>query len=242
MDYSHWHFSSINSTNTWPMLNAHLFDREKITLITAESQTEGKGRSNRSWISPPVDNLYASFCFFAPKKQQWLGNISQIMAITASKALESMGFHPKLKWPNDILLSGKKMGGILSEIQRQSTQVFVVVGIGMNINMSDVNLDGINRPATSLLLEGGKAVDVRKLIKQLQGEFALALPRFLKRGFSPFLSDYKKRLIHTPGQPLLFHDKEAMQKGIFHSINRDGSLKLELESGTIKHIVTGELC
>jgi len=240
MEYSRWHFSSIDSTNRWAISHTHLFDPTKVTLVTADTQTEGKGRFQRCWISPPhQQNVYASFCFFVPKNQQYLGNSSQVMAVVASKALESLGFSLRLKWPNDLLLSEKKVGGILSETCITSKHVCVVIGIGINVNMPQHMLATIDQPATSLLLEGGRALEVNELIKKLCDQFAHSLPVFLTGGFSSFLTDYKKKLIHSPGQQLLFSKMKTA--GFFDSIAEDGSLYLRFESGEMKRFLTGDI-
>lgn len=158
MKISQRHFSEIDSTNTWAKNNAHLLPPGKLTLITADTQTCGKGRLGRQWISPPKQNLYASFCFFIDKGRKDIGNISLLMAVSVSETLESLGFHPQIKWPNDILINGKKAGGILcelAELSGPSDQMCAIAGIGLNINMPLEQLNEIDQPATSLLQEGG---------------------------------------------------------------------------------------
>jgi len=241
MEFVRLHFTAIDSTNTWAMRNIHQLDPTKITLITADTQTRGKGRFMRQWVSPPKQNLYASFCFFVPKGQKSLSNISQVMGVTAVKTLEKSGFHPQLKWPNDILLSKKKVGGILCETQEVSVHTCLIVGIGININMQKELLQTIDQPATSLLMEGGSPRDVQAIMEALQAQFSVDLDLFLTKGFSSFLAAYKKSLIHSPHQMIRFRDYNTIWKGTFHSINDDGSLNLQLETGEIKRFVAGEL-
>ncbi|NGX41818.1 MAG: Bifunctional ligase/repressor BirA [Chlamydiae bacterium] len=241
MEIVRFHFSAIDSTNTWAKKNTHLFDPKKITLVIADQQYSGKGRYSRRWESPPKQNIYASFCFFVPIAQPNLVNIPQIMAISASEAMESLGFHPKLKWPNDLILSEKKVGGILCEMEQVRNHFCVIVGIGININMPQEQLQAINQPATSLLVEGKKTVGIEEVLQHLEVNFEENLKTFLEKGFEPFLSDFKSRLIHSPNQPLRFHYNNVLWEGVFHSINDDGSLNLELESGEIKRFVSGEI-
>src|ERR1043165_1078103 len=145
------HFLAIDSTNTWAKQNVHIFDQQRITLVTAEAQYGGRGRFKRRWQSPSKLNLYASFCFFVPKEQQNFSTISQIIGVSAAKTLETFETNPKLKWPNDLIVEGKKLGGILCETQVHGTSLFIIAGIGININMPKEFLNQIDQPATSLL-------------------------------------------------------------------------------------------
>ena len=107
------HFETIDSTNTWAKQQAETFERGSLTLVTADRQTSGRGRLNRSWLSPAKENLYATFCFFLDSHRQDVGNVPQVMALAATEILEQFDFNPTLKWPNDLLLRHKKLGGIL---------------------------------------------------------------------------------------------------------------------------------
>lgn len=234
-------FSAIDSTNSWAKANIHLLDIDKITLVSADTQNAGRGRLTRQWFSPPKQNVLASFCFFVSKEQKNLFNIAQIMSLSAAKTLEGLAFHPKLKWPNDILLSNKKVGGILCETVSVEEKICVIVGIGMNINMPKSVIDGIDQPATSLLVEGGVEHDLAIVANGLSDHFVKDLDIFLKKGFSPFLVDYSARLVHVPNQSLKFHENDAVCEGTFHSLNEDGSLNLLLHSGEIKRCYAGEI-
>src|ERR1700733_11838983 len=135
MECNRIHFSAIDSTNTWAKQNIHLFNPKKITLVTAEMQHEGRGRFKRRWVSPSGLNMYASFCFFVSKENKNLSTIGQVMGISAARILEEFKVSPKLKWPNDLILRGKKLGGILCETQDRGEQFCIIAGIGININM-----------------------------------------------------------------------------------------------------------
>ena len=80
-----YHFPVIDSTNTWAKRNVHLFDPDKITLVSAKEQTAGRGRIDHHWESPPTNNIYASFCFVIPPDNPSPNNLSQIMALTAAR-------------------------------------------------------------------------------------------------------------------------------------------------------------
>jgi len=241
MDIIRKHFTTIDSTNTWAKQNAERLEHDKVTLITADEQTAGRGRFKRSWESPPGLNIYATFCIFMEKHRMDIGNLPQVLSISATKVLQVLGFHSKLKWPNDVMISGKKAAGILCETTPLSDHLCVVLGIGLNVNMPKEILIKIDRPATSLLAEDGVKRDVEAVTQMLQKQFMQDLEIFLDEGFHPFLDTYKKFLIHAPGDIIHFHDNRVVWIGGFKSINENGSLSLELESGVIKTFIAGEI-
>ncbi len=240
MKIQRYHFETIGSTNTWAKENAHAFFLDSMTLVTAKTQTAGRGRFNRQWLSPATDNIYATFCFFVEKERKDIGNIPQVLAIVTAQTLQGLGFESALKWPNDILLSDKKVAGILCETTPLE-KLCVVLGIGVNVNMSQDELAQIDRPATSLAIEGKTSLVSEELLNLLQINFLQALQEFLEKGFLPFLPDYKKLLWVPSNLRLCFHDNQRIWSGKFHAINDDGSLSLQLDDGEIKVFVAGEI-
>lgn len=240
MDVVRQHFITIDSTNTWSKHNAPLFPHDKITLVTADEQTAGRGRFKRKWESPPRQNIYATFNLFVEKHRTDIGNIPQILALAAVETLEALGFQPTLKWPNDILLSNKKVAGILCETTPLSDTLCVIAGIGLNVNMPLDLLQKIDRPATSLLVEKGTAFDVETVLNLLQKSFVKDILQFIDGGFHPFLDTYRNKMTLDPAQKVRFNDNRTIWEGCFHSINNDGSLNLKLESGEIRRFIAGE--
>jgi BirA family biotin operon repressor/biotin-[acetyl-CoA-carboxylase] ligase len=170
------HFNKIDSTNTWGKQNAISFERDKVTLITADEQTSGRGRFKRKWESPPGQNIYATFCFFTQKTLAAVGEVSTLAAQAVAKTLEAHGLKPLLKHPNDVMLSGKKVSGILCETTSLDL-LCVIVGIGLNVNMPVEALEKIDQPATSLLAESGFTYDIESLLKSLQKYFVSYLKK-----------------------------------------------------------------
>lgn len=241
MEIIHKHFNTIDSTNNWAKKNAHEFDVKKMTLITADMQSAGRGRFNRTWVSPPHQNIYASFCFAIDKQRKDIGNLPQIMAISTALTLEKLEFKPKLKWPNDVLLDGKKVAGILSETTPFEDILWMIIGIGVNVNMPKELLQQIDRPAASLFSESHKEWDVDSVLTLLQEQFNKDLSLFLKDGFPSFLESYKVRMAHQKGDKIRFHDNMAIREGFFQEINDDGTLSLLLADSELKTFVSGEI-
>lgn len=167
MEIIHYHFDNISSTNDWAKAHLQEFERGKITLVTSEAQTGGRGRYGRSWASPEKLNLYASFCFFMEEDKAEPLVLTKILALSTAKTLKECGVLAELKWPNDLLVNGKKIAGILCETALEG----VVIGIGLNVNMPEELLKSVGQPATSLLLETGKLWDVGEVLESIKKHF-----------------------------------------------------------------------
>lgn len=241
MNTKRYHFSAIDSTNNWVKEHIDELDTEALTLVTTDEQTAGRGSRNRKWVSPPERNVYATFAFFLRASQADICNISQVTAVCAAEVLSQLGFEPQCKWPNDIFLGKKKVGGILCETCKRDKLICVIVGIGINVNMPAHILDTIDQSATSFQVERGREYLPEIVIELLDYHFKECLVIFLKQGFDPFLKKYQKLLIYRPHQPITINDGQKIWKGLFHSIQTDGSIAILLPSQEIKTFRSGDL-
>ena len=157
-----------------------------MTLVTTDKQTGGKGQYTRDWFSPPKEGLYATFCFFIDEKIEESAFLTQVMALSLVQLLEKREITALIKWPNDILVSRKKIAGILCETIPLSPHKAIILGVGLNINTSQKHLGTIKKPATSYLAETGKVWDISKELHLLQEIFCGKLKIFLQKGFAPF--------------------------------------------------------
>ncbi len=240
MDVAYFHFDSIDSTNNWAKQNAHLFQPDQLVLITADEQTAGRGRFKRTWVSPAQQNIYATFCFFVDAKRKDLGNIPQVLALSCLEMLEFYHFNPTLRWPNDLLLEGKKVAGILCETTMIEDRLCFIAGIGVNVNMTLTYLEEIDRPATSMQIEQGRPFNHLEVLKRLEETFMRDLKTFFKKGFEPFLPLFREKMVLPKNKLLHFHDNLTLWEGYFDSINEDGSLNIKLPDGEIKRFIAGE--
>ena len=166
MNYHLLHFKEIDSTNDYLKNSHQLLDN--LTFVSADYQSHGKGRNDRTWTSNPGDNLMFSFLI---KNQELLKQakiISLVVAMEVASLIETYDIkNVTVKWPNDVLIGDKKVCGILAEAQIPD---YLVVGVGVNINQEKFPKD-LRRPATSLSLELNKEVSVEefkeKLIKRI---------------------------------------------------------------------------
>lgn len=156
------HFDTIESTNNWAKMNAHSFDPKKMTCILADIQTAGRGCFDKHWVSKK-GNLTMSVFFHIDSKAPLLPYIAQLLTYSTYKVLQKEGVVTQIKWPNDLLVDGKKLCGVLAE----TMQMGVVIGIGMNVNVPVET----NQPTTSLIELTGKKWDLNDLVKKIIAEF-----------------------------------------------------------------------
>ncbi len=171
---------TIDSTNSYAKAHSKEFNPQKVTCITAEYQTAGKGQFERKWISPRSVNIYSTFYFHIPSSTKNINQLSQVMAFSLAAILKNKGLHPTIKWPNDVQIHQKKIAGVLAEVIFHPEFIEVILGIGINVNMQINDLALIDQPATSLKNETGLHWDKNQLLKELQYQFLLDLRRFIE--------------------------------------------------------------
>lgn len=234
------HFDQIDSTATWAKKNAHLLDREHFTCITALGQTAGRGRFNRTWISPKGKNIYITFYFSLPVDYPYLMNLGQVLSLSCATVLKKHQFLPQIKWPNDLLIEGKKVAGVLCETTLMNDQLAVFLSLGLNVNMTQELLETIDQPATSLALVSGRNWNLAQLLHPIIQQLLHDLDQLKEGGFSCFHADYEA-LLMWKGQKILCHQGAQKIEGICHSIDLQGRLRLKLADGSLKKLVAAEL-
>jgi BirA family biotin operon repressor/biotin-[acetyl-CoA-carboxylase] ligase len=234
------HFISLDSTNTWAKNNAQMLDQGAITCITAQEQTSGRGRFFRRWLSPRGQNIYATFFFQIPKSASYAPNIGQVLSISCCSVLRDKGFSPQIKWPNDLLLEGKKVAGILCEMISMDSYFGVILGFGINVNMSQELLDTIDQPATSLANQSGKDWKLEEILEAIVKKFTTDLSSLERLGF-PYFAQMYEDLLAFKGQLMSWSDGIRQIKGICHSISEDGKLNIIVPSGEMISLSSGEI-
>lgn len=159
---------------------------EDKSIFLADTQTNGRGRLGRTWSSPKGCGIWMSILL---KPQGNIADISQITLIAGlavSRAIEGT----VIKWPNDVLMSNKKVAGILTEMSAESGKIkHIIVGIGINVNNSEFSCELCDK-ATSIYIEKGKITDREMLISDIAKEFFLIYDDFLKNGFKTLKEEY----------------------------------------------------
>ena len=220
------------------------------TVVVAERQTAGRGRLGRSWYSPAGANLYCSVIVRQTpgptQLTEWLSWVPLLSAVAAARAIQEVAaLQARLKWPNDILLGQRKLGGVLCESSGSHTQgTFVVVGIGINVNTAqDAFPDDLRDLATSLAAEAGHPFDRAALLASLLLE--LERSESLLLGQPADLKHEYMRLCSTLGRhvQISLADGEIVE-GRADSINPDGSLRIiqnGANAGTILDLRAGDV-
>jgi BirA family biotin operon repressor/biotin-[acetyl-CoA-carboxylase] ligase len=231
---------AVDSTNTYAKLHAASFPQAALTVVTAETQTAGRGRFRRAWLSPKGVNLYASFVFFLPLDTPHLGAVGQVVGLSLASVLMRHHLHPRIKWPNDVQLNGKKVAGILCETSVRKESVEVVAGVGINVNMEASALAQIDQPATSLKVETGKVWDKEELLRELQEQLVHDVELLRAEGFAPFYSRFDG-LMALKGQTVRCFDGQKEWVGVCHSLTVDGQLNLQLPDKTMHVVRSGDI-
>ncbi len=187
----HHFFSTIDSTNTWSKLHAFPQDENDVIIVKADEQSEGRGQHGRIWVSPPGCNLYQSYTFLLPSLENAM-HVAQVLCLSALHTLQGLGIPARVKWPNDVFVEGKKIGGVLCEI----TEARCIAGIGINLNISQKDVENIPQPAISTKILLGKDISVDDFATSLNERFLEDLSILLKQGFAPFYTDYLNYLLY----------------------------------------------
>lgn len=200
-------------------------------VIMAERQTAGRGRRSRTWFSPPGVNLYCSILVRPMNLRipavEWLSWIPLTAALAAAEAVQTaVGVTPSLKWPNDLLLQDRKVGGILCETgSDRGHQSFVVIGFGLNVNIPlELFPVDLQPTAGSLIQVTGQPVDRNRLLARLLLELEQTLGELASQGPSRLVRAYTDRCatIGRRVRVLLSADRELV--GVAQAIGRDGAL------------------
>lgn len=231
----------VESTNSYS--KSHIDDFADRTAVHALRQTNGRGRLNRSWVDLGDKNLFLTIILKPSDTfNEIYPNITQYLSVSLCKVLESYGLNPQIKWPNDVLINGKKIAGILSETVMQGQKLKgLVLGIGVNLNSNQKDLDSIpDKIATSLNLEINKSVDTDTFLNKLLTEFFSDYDEFLKKGFINIKDEYIIRNC--------FLDKELnvqilnnIKSGFAKSINSRGELILQTKDNKESVLTIGDI-
>lgn len=137
----------MGSTQKW--VRDHMAKLPSPTLVIADEQTAGHGQFDRKWASPPGD-LYLSLYFCLPPGARGIERLAQEVACAAAGCLSQRGYAVEIRWPNDLMIEGKKVGGVLCEVISDKEAIHVIAGVGINIVMEQELLERIDQPATAL--------------------------------------------------------------------------------------------
>ena len=207
----------------------------------AEAQTAGRGRRGKRWVSPEKSNLYMSLLWKFDTPQAQLGGLSLAVGVTVAERLREYGVAAvQLKWPNDILVDGRKLGGILLEMQTdRSGRICVVVGVGLNIEMSAEIESAIDQPWVDLNSLLSSPPRRNEIAASLLEDLIACVRSFERRGFTPFAQKWE-RYDALSGRPVNVFSGETTLLGIAAGVAEDGALNLRTVEG-VQAIYGGEV-
>lgn len=236
----HLSFETIDSTNR-EAERQHQAGEAGPLWITAARQVAGRGRSGREWISV-TGNLYATFLFPFPGTIAEAPKLGFVAAVAVAEALHRLtpAADVQLKWPNDCLLNGRKVCGLLLENFGRSPGGGLAIAIGAGINLAAGPPASQTRwPPTSLLAETGLKVTPDDAVAALDTALEHWLGRFLREGFAPVRAAWKTRSAHL-GQQIEVRGAHEAETGLFADLDAEGALLLETSAG-VRRITAGDV-
>lgn len=235
------YFNELDSTNTYAKKAAEEPDSDG-TLIVADTQNAGKGRRGKTWVSFKETGIWMTIILkpkIAPKSASMLTLVAGMAVCTGiSKVLQ---LETRIKWPNDVIINGRKICGILTEMSTEIDYInHVVVGIGVNANMEEFP-EEIKQTATSLALEQGHKIMRAELIAGIMKEFEQFYHIFLEtENLENLQEEYNSRLVNR-GKEVVILTGDSKLEAIACGIDKDGELLVKTKDGSLQAIVAGEV-
>jgi len=230
------YYSTVTSTNEIAMMEAERGEQQG-TVVIADEQTAGRGRLKRTWLTPE-GNIALSVVLYP--EIRILQSLIMMASLAVSHSIETVtSLETQIKWPNDVLINGRKVCGILIESDVRNEKVhYAILGIGINVNAGKNVLSGVQTPATSIYLETGKEMSrlqiIRGLLKSMDN-----LYHTISSGGSVF-NEWRDRLV-TLGKEVRVTSGEEIFEGIAELVDTDGSLLVRSPDGSLNRVLAGDV-
>lgn len=210
-------------------------------LVVADRQTAGKGRRGRTWLSPSGTNIFMSIGLKPELSPDKASMLTLVMALAVCDAIHGVsGLDSRIKWPNDIVVNGKKICGMLTEMEAELDCIHsVVIGVGINVNQKEF-AEEIRETATSLYLESGNSMIRAELIERTMHYFEAYYEKFMEAGnLAPLQKAYNDRLVNCDTKVRVL-DPRGEYEGIARGVDESGELLVERD-GSITKVYAGEV-
>lgn len=231
----------VHSTNSYALEYLPLFDDS--TVIFTSHQTSGRGRYNRHWVCDNSPNLYMSIVLKPENVTSYpFPNLTQYLSVVVCRVLENkFGLKPNIKWPNDILVDGYKISGILAESSMENNTIKgIVLGLGLNINMPTETLEKIDQKAISISVLKQQQYDVEDILHSICDEFFNRYDEFVYNGFEYIKDEYIKRCAFL-GKNITVREADEKKQYFAKSIDDNGLLIVNDEFNNECKIITGDV-
>ena len=229
----------VESTNAYAFEFFNSFEDK--TVIAAKKQTNGRGRYNRKWISDNSSNLYMSIVL-KPKdnKTYPFANVTQYLSVVTANILDkNFDIKSSIKWPNDILVNGAKISGILAEsFVKNNKMEGIILGLGLNVNLKEETIKKIDQKATSLYILKNRTFDTEEIMHFICKSFFENYDEFTQKGFEFIKEEYTKKCDFL-GSKITIREKNKQY--IAQSIDNDGLLIVKDDFNKDSKIITGDI-
>ena len=234
------YFKETDSTNT-KAKDLAVRGAPEGTLIISEKQTKGRGRKGRNWFSPSQQGIYISLILRPTIPPSEAPKITLLTVVAVAETMLSLTqLEVSIKWPNDILVNGKKIAGILTEISTEMDAIdYIVVGLGLNVNTPSFP-DDIREKATSIFIETGRHFPRVRLIREYLKWYEKYYEILKKIGFEPIIKRWKG-LTNIIGHQIIVEMIDRKYMGVVQGIDKDGVLILKDSKGTSHRIFSGDV-
>ncbi|MEE2656933.1 MAG: biotin--[acetyl-CoA-carboxylase] ligase [Candidatus Latescibacterota bacterium] len=211
-------------------------------VLATHWQTAGRGQGDRIWIARPGRDLCFSFAIQTNTPMRQLTSLSMAAALAVAECVESLGVsQPQTKWPNDAQVQGRKIAGILPELPEgdADTQRTVVVGVGLNVRMTEQEADEIDQPATSLFVETGNKFSPVHVLPDLLNMLEARLAVWSEHGFAGLREDWHNRCVGV-GEQVVVKEGSEWLTGVLSGFGDAGQLLLD-DGGPVREVWSGRL-
>lgn len=212
-------------------------------VVFAESQTKGRGRLGRKWMSPSGKGLWFSVLLRPDLRPQAATQLTVVAATALARAIRlQTGLVPEIKWPNDILLGGKKVVGILTELSAELDHIkHIILGIGVDVNLVSADLPpDLRKLATSLRMETGQPVNRAELAASILRELDADYVRIGNGQFSAVADEWERQCV-TLGENVSIQTGGLPMQGRAEALDEDGALLLRTQHGRLERIIGGDV-
>ena len=234
-------YQEVGSTNTKAKEVAA--DYKEGTIFLAEAQSQGRGRLGRNWSSMPGKGIWCSVLLKPELRPRVASLFPLITSVAIAEAIHHFGIDAKIKWPNDLLIDGKKICGILTEMGADMDKInYLVVGFGLNVKHQAQDFpEELQSIATSLEIVSENKLDRVEILTQILYQLEMRYQQFIEEGFEPIRELWKKYTCTLGHEVKISRFNEEPLYGRALDLNSDGSLKFELEDGEVRNILSGEI-
>jgi BirA family biotin operon repressor/biotin-[acetyl-CoA-carboxylase] ligase len=210
------------------------------TVVIADAQRLGRGRLGRAWASPPATNLYLSALLRCELPMERLSQISLLAGVAACETVREW-CAAEIKWPNDVLAGGRKVAGILAEMDGAGAQRVIILGIGVNLNAALEDFPAeLRDKAGSLRLASGAAVDRGRFAGRLLSNLEVRYEQWHRDGFAPIAATWRE-LAPLIGRHIRVQEPGQVVEGTVIDIAGDGALRVRLADGREHRVVAGDV-